>query len=226
MAPALRVGGITPLTTIDYPGELAAVVFCRGCPWRCRYCHNGHLLEAGGAGEVPWPEVMRFLERRRGLLDAVVFSGGEPLAQHQLPAAMAAVKARGFKVGLHTSGCYPERLQRVLPLTDWVGLDIKALAEDYPALTGVPASGERAWQSLELLVASTTPHEVRVTVHSTLLPPHRLQALTDRLIRAGATDIALQKCDPSHALDPTLGATDEAWAARLPEGKEEVAVRG
>ncbi|MDZ7750903.1 MAG: anaerobic ribonucleoside-triphosphate reductase activating protein [Gammaproteobacteria bacterium] len=231
MAPGLRVGGLTPLTTIDYPGELAAVVFCQGCPWRCRYCHNSHLLEATGAGRMAgrmaWPTVMAFLERRRGLLDAVVFSGGEPLAQGDLPAAMASVRALGFKVGLHTAGCYPARLERVLPLADWVGLDIKALPEDYPATTGVPDSGRHAWQSLNHLVASHTPHEVRVTVHSTLLPPKRLEALTDRLIQAGAATVVHQKCNPTNALDPDLGTPDEAWVtrqARRPEGA--VVVRG
>ncbi|MBI3069525.1 MAG: 4Fe-4S cluster-binding domain-containing protein, partial [Betaproteobacteria bacterium] len=74
----LRVGGLVPLTTTDYPGRLAAVVFCQGCPWRCGYCHNPHLLPARRTAPIAWHAVRDFLERRRGLLDAVVFSGGEP----------------------------------------------------------------------------------------------------------------------------------------------------
>ena len=77
----LRIGGLTPLSTTDYPGQLAAAVFCQGCPWRCGYCHNPHLIPATVKQGIDWVEVMRFLERRRGLLDAVVFSGGEPTLQ-------------------------------------------------------------------------------------------------------------------------------------------------
>lgn len=92
----LIIGGLTPFTTIDFPGKLAAVIFCQGCPWRCGYCHNRHLLDAGQPGTVPWHEVIRFLEQRRGLLDAVVFSGGEPTLQTRLPDAVAAVRRMGF----------------------------------------------------------------------------------------------------------------------------------
>ena len=95
--PALRVGGLTPLTTIDYPGELAAVVFCQGCPWRCRYCQNADLLPGRGRNELPWERVMELLERRRGLLDAVVFSGGEPTLQAALADAVKQVKACEMK---------------------------------------------------------------------------------------------------------------------------------
>ena len=214
----LRVGGVTPLTTIDYPGELAAVVFCQGCPWRCRYCHNAHLLDAGNPGLIPWPEVLAFLERRRGLLDAVVFSGGEPLAQGGLSRAMASVKGMGFRVGLHTAGCYPERLERVLPVADWVGLDIKALPEDYPATTGAAGSGGRAWESLRLLVAAGARHEIRITVHETLLDSARLRALVARLVAAGAAKVALQRCDPGHAVDPTLGPASTGWMGDYDRG--------
>ena len=140
------------------------MIFCQGCPWRCSYCHNNHLLPPDGAHAIPWSQVEAFLERRQGLLDAVVFSGGEPTLQNALPAALTQVKAMGFKIGVHTAGIYPERLETLKPLLDWVGLDIKALPEDYPALTGATASGERAWQSLRLLLAAEVPLEVRTTV--------------------------------------------------------------
>ncbi len=124
----MRIGGITPLTTIDFPGRLAAVVYCQGCPWRCSYCHNPELLDATAPAAVPWPQVLAFLQSRRGLLDGVVFSGGEPTLQAALPAALAEVRAMGFATGLHTGGMYPERLAAVLPLLDWVGLDVKGPA--------------------------------------------------------------------------------------------------
>jgi len=204
---ALRVGGLTPLTTIDYPGELAAVVFCQGCPWRCRYCHNGHLLRREAVSSIDWPEVLSFLRRRQGLLDAVVFSGGEPTLQAGLPDAVAAVRDLGFRVGLHTAGCYPERLAALLPSLDWVGLDIKALEGDYPVVTGVPDSGVRAFESLSYLLDAGVPCEVRVTVHPRLLPSDRLQALLDRLQSLGVDSIVLQRCRVTGMLDSALGPT-------------------
>lgn len=210
-ARGLSVGGLTPLTTIDYPGELAVVVFCRGCPWRCRYCHNGHLLSTDGAGALAWPDVMAFLRRRRGLLDALVFSGGEPTAQRSLGDAIGEARRLGFKIGLHTAGCYPQRLAALLPQIDWVGLDIKALPGDYPALTGVAHSGEPAWRSLRLLTGAGIPYEVRVTVHDSLLPPPQLHELLDRLRSAGARDVMLQNCHTQQILDPSLGRNGLDW---------------
>lgn len=214
----LQIGGVTPLTTIDFPGELAAVVFCQGCPWQCRYCQNTHLIPRSLRSAIAWEDVVDLLGRRRGLLDAVVFSGGEPTLQRDLPDAIADVRALGFKVGLHTAGCYPERLDELLPTLEWVGLDIKALPEDYPQLTGVRGSGERALDSLDYLVESGVDHEVRVTVHDALLPPPKLQRLLDLLDERGAREVVLQRCRTEHVLDPQLGDNSEHWphGARCP----------
>ena len=94
---ALRVGGLTQLSLSDWPGQLAAVVFCQGCPWRCGYCHNPHLIPPRAAAALEWDDVLAFLERRRGLLDAVVFSGGEPTAQRGLAAAMREARALAYQ---------------------------------------------------------------------------------------------------------------------------------
>jgi pyruvate formate lyase activating enzyme len=222
----LQVGGTTPLTTIDFPGELAAVVFCQGCPWKCRYCQNTHLLPRSLHGAIPWQDVLELLDRRSGLLDAVVFSGGEPTLQHGLPVAVAEARSMGFKVGLHTAGCYPERLDELLPAVDWVGLDIKALPEDYPALTGVRGSGERALDSLDFLVESGVEHEVRVTVHDALLPNDRLRQLLDLLADHGARNVMLQRCRTAQLLDPALGDNQRAWGypARYPAAEWTCAV--
>ena len=140
-APAhtLRIGGITPLTTTDFPGRLAAVLYCQGCPWRCSYCHNPELLDATTPAEMDWPQVLAFLRKRQGLLDGVVFSGGEPTLQAGLPQALEQVRALGFATALHTGGMYPERLAAVLPLLDWVGLDIKGPEHRYADITGAPS---------------------------------------------------------------------------------------
>lgn len=206
MGQSLRIGGLTPLTTVDYPQELSAVIFCQGCPWRCRYCHNGHLVPAKGGGQISWSEVLTFLEARAGLLDAVVFSGGEPTLQSALPEAMAQVRSLGFKIGLHTAGPYPKRLRRLLPYLDWVGLDIKALPESYPHITGVPDSGQKAWESLELLLRTNIPLEVRTTLVPDWSDEIDLHPLMDRLSAVGAHNHVIQRCRTETTLDPLLGA--------------------
>jgi pyruvate formate lyase activating enzyme len=205
-AERLRIGGLTAMTTVDYPGELAAVVFCQGCPWRCRYCHNGDLLDSRREDLVPWTRVRDLLERRRGLLDAVVFSGGEPTLQASLPAAMAEVRALGYKVGLHTAGPYPNRLRRLLHYLDWVGLDVKALPEDYPGVTGVARTGEPAWESLRLLLDAGVALEVRTTPMPGLDSPVDIGRLLERLRAAGVQAPILQRCRIELSLDPALRA--------------------
>lgn len=205
----LRIGGLTPYSATDYPGCFAAVVFCQGCPWRCRYCHNPHLLPAGARPAMEWDEVVQFLGRRRGLLDAVVFSGGEPTLQEGLAEAVRAVKAAGFKVGLHTAGIYPERLRDLLPLLDWVGMDIKAPFADYEQITGVAGSGAKARASACRILDSGVDYEFRTTVHSALLSRDALAALGRELSAMGAQHYALQEfrqqgCD--QPLPPTVPA--------------------
>ncbi len=193
----IGIGGFVPFSTVDWPGKLAAVVFTRGCPWDCPYCHNPHLLGASPLDEdaptpPTWPDVLSLLDARVGLLDGVVFSGGEPTAQPSLFSAIEDVRARGFVVALHTNGAHPERLRALLPLVDWVGLDIKAPLGSYSRIARVPGAGERAFESLEALMASGVPHEVRTTVHPDLLGPDDLVQLTDELEAAGVTRWAIQ----------------------------------
>ena len=205
MCSELIVGGLTPMTTIDFPGRLAAVVYCQGCPWRCRYCHNAELVRDRADETLPWQDVMAFLQRRRGLLDGVVFSGGEPTAQGVLTDTLHDVAALGFEIGLHTNGAYPGRLERLLPHLAWVGLDIKALPEHYQAITGVADSGQPAWQSLTLLQRSDVAFDVRVTVHDRLLNEIQLGALETRLKQQGVDRLSVQVCRTEEMLDPNLG---------------------
>ena len=190
----LRVGGLTPLTSIDFPGRLAAVVYTQGCPWRCGYCHNPELLDANAATALDWPQVLAFLDKRRGLLDGVVFSGGEPTLQTALPAALREVRGMGFQTALHTGGMYPERLSALLPWLDWVGLDIKGPLQRYETITGTPGSGDKTWASLRRLLASGVAYECRTTWHAGLFSAAELRALADDLAALGVTDWALQEC--------------------------------
>jgi pyruvate formate lyase activating enzyme len=202
----LRIGGLTPLTSIDFPGRLAAVVFCQGCPWRCGYCHNPALLDANTPAALSWAELRAFLRRRRGLLDGVVFSGGEPTLQTALPEALQEVRALGFETALHTGGMYPDRLAALLPHLDWVGLDIKGPWRHIDAITGSRHSGPRVQASLRHLLASGVSHECRTTWHPGLFDVDELRALADDLATLGVRHWALQECRmpgaAAHALAP------------------------
>ncbi len=178
----LKIGGLTPFTTIDYPDHLAAVVFCQGCPWRCGYCHNRELLDESAPARFSFDEVLGFIERRRGLLDAVVFSGGEPTMQPGLLPAIDMVKSMGFLAGLHTGGAFPERLAELLPRLDWVGMDLKAPFPDYELITGVPGSSHAAARSAGLVRASGVSHCFRTTVDPRLLSDLQVAALRHMVV--------------------------------------------
>jgi len=170
------------------------VVYCQGCPWRCAYCHNPHLLPGRAAGGIAWSEVQDFLLRRRGLLDAVVFSGGEPTAQPGLARAMRAAKSLGYRLGLHSAGIYPRRFAEVLPLVDWVGFDVKAPFDAaYERITGVRGSGDASLASAKALLASGVDCEFRTTWHSGFLSLEELERLTLKLAELGVRRYALQE---------------------------------
>lgn len=211
----IRIGGMTPLTTVDFPGQLAAVLFMQGCPWRCTYCHNPELLPARAGDGVAWDVVVDFLHRRRGLLDAVVFSGGEPTSQAALPDAIAHVRALGFRVGLHTGGMYPERLRQVLPLLDWVGLDIKGPAQHYDRITGRRRSAAPVREALECVLASGIDYECRTTWRPEVFPAADLYQLAEDLVGLGVATWILQECREQGR---GMAAADRPDLSRLGEG--------
>ncbi|MEN9656591.1 MAG: hypothetical protein RL571_56 [Pseudomonadota bacterium] len=205
MMPAPKIGGLVPFSSCDYPGELACVVFLAGCPWRCGYCHNPHLQAREQHDAAPqWDEILIWLKTRRGLLDAVVFSGGEPLIEPQLPEMMRSVKALGFKIGLHSGGSYPKRLQECLPYLDWVGFDIKSDFLHYEKITTVVGSGAVASASLKLLLASKVALECRSTIHPSLHSEDELIALARTLSAAGVQRYVLQSFRPAGCIEPAL----------------------
>jgi pyruvate formate lyase activating enzyme len=159
-----------------------------------------------------WGEARAFLRGRVGLLDAVVFSGGEPTLQDGLALAMTDVKDMGFKIGLHTGGAYPEKLSAVLPLVDWVGLDIKGPFERYDAVNGVPGSGAKARESLHLIVETGVDHECRTTVHPALISEGELAALSETLFALGARRHVLQAFRPDGCRDERLVKTHDPLA--------------
>lgn len=193
MQRTLKVGGITPFTAIDFPGKLAAVVFVQGCPWRCGYCHNPHLQPRPADSPLQWPCIIDLLRRRVGLIDAVVFSGGEPTMDPALADAIAKVRTLGFQIGLHSGGIYPKRLADVLPLLDWIGLDVKApFDRRYQRITEVAGSGQQAQAAVRAVIASGVAHEVRTTIHPSLLREDDIMTLAQTLAGLGVRDYVLQ----------------------------------
>jgi pyruvate formate lyase activating enzyme len=220
----LRVGGLTPFTSIDFPGQLSAVVWVQGCPWRCGYCHNPHLQARDelAAGSRPWPEVVSWLGRRVGLIDAVVFSGGEPTIDVGLRGAMEEVRALGLAIGLHTGGIYPRRLAEVLPLVDWVGMDVKAplsRPELLDQVVGVRAVADHVARSLSEVLLSGVKFECRTTAHPAYLAEPDLLSLAAELSLLGVQHYALQIARPvagaSLALDACAGYPSAAALAKL-----------
>lgn len=203
---ALIVGGYTPFSATDYPGLLSAVVFVQGCAWRCGYCHNPHLQQRPRHSPLPWALLLERLARRVGLLDAVVFSGGEPTTDAALPGAIADARALGFRIGLHTACIYPDRLKAVLPLVDWVGFDVKAPFAAYSGVTGVAGSGTQAEACVRAILDSGVDYECRTTVHPTLLPPRALRSMAASLAAMGVEHYVLQTFRATGCGDQALAA--------------------
>lgn len=202
----LRVGGYTPFSATEYPGLLSAVVFVQGCPWRCGYCHNTHLQQRTRDNPNAWKGIVTRLERRAGMLDAVVFCGGEATMDPALGEAMAQVRAMGFKIGLETACIYPARLKSVLPLVDWVGFDVKTTFERYADVTGVAGSGGPVRDGVAAILASGVDYECRTTVHPAHLSPAMLVELAQTLSFMGVRNYALQEFRATGCADETLVA--------------------
>ena len=188
-----QVAGVVPFTSIDFPGFLAAVVFFQGCPLRCPFCHNPELQAFPGPIGQSWDEIIVFLKGRTKRLDGVVFSGGEPLMSAEIVEKAKEIKQLGFKVAVHTSGVYPERLKEMLPLLDWVGLDIKASWDNYEELCGRPNMLEQVKESLKILLNSGIDFEARTTCDPRHLTPEDTLRIAKTLHEMGVKTYALQK---------------------------------
>ena len=186
------IGGVEPFTTVDFPGRLAAVLFCLGCPLRCPYCHNKELQDFNSKPFISWETFVEFLDSRKKLLDGIVFSGGEPLAQPDLYESMKIVKDRGFEIGLHTSGVNAERLQQILPLLTWVGFDVKTVFEAYE--DRIPHSrAATVERCLDMLIAADVELEARTTLDPRVISTDELRRLAHTLADKGVKTYAIQE---------------------------------
>lgn len=205
----LKIAGFVPFTTIDFPKKLSAVIFCQGCPLKCPYCHNPQMHESVEQSDVLWTDVLDFLKTRKGLLDGVVISGGEPLLQKNLFDAIVQLKEIGMQVALHTSGVLPLPLKEVLSLLSWIGLDIKSPFDKYARATGtleVQKVGEAVCSSLDMILKSGIPFETRTTTDPRVVTKDYILIIAQLLKEKGVTDYALQEYRPANngrMLEPT-----------------------
>jgi len=164
----MHICGLQKLAMVDYPGKLAATVFTGGCNLRCPFCHNALLVtRLNESPVITEEEVLDFLASRKGFLDGVVLSGGEPLLTDGAAEFLAAVKDLGFAVKLDTNGCYPGRLKELLDqgLVDYVAMDIKNSREKYAETVGIPGFDiTPVEESVRLLRNSGVDYEFRTTV--------------------------------------------------------------
>ncbi|MCI8909825.1 MAG: anaerobic ribonucleoside-triphosphate reductase activating protein [Oscillibacter sp.] len=177
----MRICGLQKLSMVDFPGKLAATVFTGGCDLRCPFCHNAPLVtRAAEQPELSRQEVLDFLRSRRGLLDGVVLSGGEPLLHPGAADFLREVRDLGFSVKLDTNGCHPAALAEILErrLVDYVAMDIKNSPEKYPQTVGVPAFNlDPVRESVRLLRGGTVDYEFRTTVVQGLHTPADMESI-------------------------------------------------
>ena len=181
----MRISGLQKLAMVDFPGKLAATVFTGGCNLRCPFCHNAPLVNrVAETPELSEEEVLAFLKSRKGLLDGVVLSGGEPLMQPDAADFLRSVRDLGFAVKLDTNGCYPDRLASLLEegLVDYVAMDIKNCREKYGETVGIPNFDTApVEESVRLLRSSGVEHEFRTTLVRELHRPQDLVSIGEWL---------------------------------------------
>ena len=194
----IKIGGIEKFSVVDFPNQIASVIFMQGCPWRCPFCYNSSLQEIGKPTELSWQAILELFQKRKGIIDAVVFSGGEPLTQDGLFLAMEDVISLGYKVGLHTGGYRPQALKKVIDKVYWVGLDIKAPLEDddYSQAVGCCQSSKKVIESLDILLQSGKDFECRTTCDPRLLTIEDIYKIGKFLKDKGVKSYHLQKYRP------------------------------
>ncbi|MDO5392742.1 MAG: anaerobic ribonucleoside-triphosphate reductase activating protein [Eubacteriales bacterium] len=164
----MRICGLNKTTILDYPGKVAATVFLGGCNFRCPFCQNGSLVLAPQEEpEIPMEELWAFLKRRKGILDGVCVTGGEPTLAAQLPEFLGKIKELGYLVKLDTNGTRPEVIEELLKngLVDYIAMDIKTSREQYKSVAGTEhLDMEKICRSVQLIMDRAPDYEFRTTV--------------------------------------------------------------
>lgn len=163
----MKIHGLQKMTLLDFPGRVACTVFLGGCDMRCPFCHNAELIDGSAEAIMDETELLAFLEKRKGLLDGVAFTGGEPTLRKDLPDLFRRIKAMGYPIKLDTNGLHPDRLKALLDegLVDYVAMDIKNCPEKYAVTAGLETVDlDKIQQSIDLLKNGTVDYEFRTTV--------------------------------------------------------------
>ena len=167
------IGGFQKMTVLDFPGKIACTIFTHGCNLKCPFCHNARLVTEE-AERFDEKEILSYLNKRKGVLDGVVISGGEPMLQRDLFNFMKKVKEIGLLIKLDTNGCFPDKLKEAidLGLVDYVAMDIKNCREKYPLTAGKENIDVSAIEkSVNILMNSGIEYEFRTTVTRELHTP-------------------------------------------------------
>lgn len=205
---------------LDYPGEIATVLFTRGCNFACPFCHNGHLLlkfTKAQSDDIELEQITEFLKERKGFIDAVVISGGEPTLNPELPRVIWTIKTMGFLMKLDTNGTNIDMLSLLLEekLLDYVAMDIKAPLEfkKYQQASGRLTNGEffNVRAAINLLMQADIKVEFRTTVIPELHTYEDIEAIARHI--TGAQLYSLQQFNPGNTLEP-------AFQSCLPYSKE------
>jgi len=208
----MLIGGFQKFSLIDYPGKICAIVFTSGCNFRCKYCHNPELVDPQ---KFPTPvreeKILSFLEKRKGKLDAVEITGGEPTLQHDLLWFIARIKEMGFLVKVDTNGSNPDVLEKLIDskVVDYVAMDIKAPMERYYEVTNCKFDINKIKRSLGLIMDSDIDYEFRTTVVGSQLLESDILKIA-KLIK-GARLYVLQRFIPTKTID-TQFATKKSWS--------------
>ena len=163
----MDIYGLQKMTLLDYPGHVACTVFTGGCDFRCPFCHNFELAERTCEPIMNETELLKFLDKRRGLLDGVAFTGGEPLMDKGLPELIRTIRSKGFLIKLDTNGYHPDALNSLIneKLVDYIAMDIKNSPQKYPLTCGVKKINlDTIQRSIKIIMDSGCEYEFRTTV--------------------------------------------------------------
>ncbi len=203
----MKFSGLQKCSFVDFPGKIAAVIFTQGCNFNCTYCHNRCTIDNSSESLLDGMEVLAFLAKRRGMLDGVVISGGEPTLQTGLTDFIRTVRLMGFAVKLDTNGSRPRVLESLLDakLLDFVAMDVKAPMHTYEQITRRPTDMAAIRQSIDLLLRGDVDYEFRTTLAPQLSAADVLMIAT-RI--HGAKRYAIQQYRPVEDADVTLSIDD------------------
>ena len=177
----MKIVGIQKLTLLDYPGKVACTVFLNGCNFRCPFCHNAELLNPGIEPVMTVDGLLAFLKKRRGVLDGVCITGGEPTIHPELPMLLRSIRELGFHIKLDTNGYRPKILKAILEqgLVDYVAMDLKNSPTGYGEAVGIPEPDlSRVGESIRALMDSGVDFELRTTV---VKPIHTIESIREML---------------------------------------------